>query len=98
MLLILLILQAGSQPLPDISLQANVRARSVEIERKGEARLTVTAEPEGGSIVDIQAPKAEGRTQLRNLDIRIKAEARLANPETATNNAEGAETPAPQSR
>jgi len=55
MLLTLFFLQAATQAapgagsLPDIGLEIRARARSVEIERKGEATLQVHAEPDAGS-------------------------------------------------
>lgn len=74
-----LLLQAAA-PLPDIELNANVRARSVTIEKQGDARLTVTTSPEGANIVDVRAPKANGRKRLRNVAVDVRAEARIADP------------------
>ena len=77
---------------PDIELNINVRAKSVEIERKGEAKLEVR----GGdrSLVDVQVqPKTEGRTSLRNVEVRVKAQASVT--EGAKVEAE-AETGTPQ--
>jgi hypothetical protein len=79
----ILLLQAGA---PDIQLHARVRARSVTIQQKGEARLAVTTSPDGGNLVDVQAPRANGRRELRNVDARVRAEARIADPGQARNN------------
>jgi hypothetical protein len=87
----MLLLQAAAS-LPDIELNAQVRARSVTIEKQGEARLTVTTQPEGRNIVDVRAPKADGRKTLRNVDAKVRAEARIADPLQPQNNAEPVET------
>jgi hypothetical protein len=94
MILIAVLLQTSPA---DIQLDARVRARQVTIERKGDARLTVTTSPDGGNVVDVQAPRADGRRELRNVDVRIRAEARIADPGQArNNNPEQAETGAPK--
>jgi hypothetical protein len=102
MLTLILLLQstaASAQPLPDIELNANVRARSVTIEKQGNARLTVTTSPDGGNVVDVRAPRANGRKTLRNVNAAVKAEARIADPaQPRQNNPDQAETTAPQSR
>ena len=82
MLLSLILLQAAaapaSPPLPDIELNVRARARSVEIEQKGQATLEMTAEPDAGSRVEARvAPKAAGKTRLRNVQVDIHAEARI---------------------
>jgi uncharacterized protein (DUF58 family) len=74
----LLLLQAAAQSLPDIELNVQARARSVEIERRGEAKLQVTAEPDAGSRVEVRVePLPEGRTSLLNVEVNVRAEARL---------------------
>ncbi len=89
-----LLLQANA---PDIQLDARVRARQVTIEQKGDARLTVTTSPDGGNLVDVQAPRANGRRELRDVDVRVRAEARIADPgQTRNNNRGEAETSTPQ--
>ena len=75
MILLLLALQAA--PLPDIELHATLEARSVTIEKKGEATLDVTASPDAGSEVKVEAPKADGRKTLRNVRVEVDAEARI---------------------
>ena len=79
MLLALLLFQAtAAETPPDIELNIRARARSVEIERKGEAKLEVRAEPEGGSRAETRVePLPEGRTSLRNVEVNVRAEARL---------------------
>lgn len=78
MIAALLLLQTA----PDLELRATVRARSVEIERAGEASLTVRAEPDAGSLVDVRAPRADGRRTLRDFRADVAAEARIADPAT----------------
>ena len=79
---------------PDIELGITVRAKSVEIERKGEARLEVRAEPDAGSRVEARVePAPEGRGKLRDVRINVRARASVADPRQ--NRAE-AETAAPQ--
>ena len=93
MLALLLMLQAAETP-PDIQLDARVRARSVTIEKKGEAELTVTTSPDGGNVVDVEAPDADGRKTLRNVDVRVHAEGRIGDPtRPPENNPAPPETP-----
>lgn len=77
MILLAALLQAA-QTAPDIELGIQASIRRVRIERSGEARLEVTAGPD--SVVRIEAPDANGRRTLRNVDLRIHAEARIADP------------------
>ena len=100
MLLPLLLLQAAAaqapavQGAPDIELGIRARARSVEIERKGEAKLEVRAEPDAGSRVEVRVePSARGRTRLRNVEVEVRAEARLG---SGAEIRAGVETDAPQ--
>lgn len=76
--LVLLALQAAEAPpaqKPDIELGMQIRARSVTIERKGEARLTVRGEAAGNKVdIDVQ-PKSEGKRELRNVRIDVHAAA-----------------------
>jgi hypothetical protein len=64
----------------DIEIEIGLTARRVTIERRGEASLEVRASPDGGSAVAVQAPEANGRRSLRNADVRVRAEARIADP------------------
>ena len=95
-MLLLLLLQAGAQA-PDIELNADIRARSVTIEKQGEASLKVTTSPDGGNLVNVQAPKANGRKTLKNVNVKVRAEARIADPQQAPkNNPDQPETAQPQ--
>ncbi len=72
-------LQAVSTP-PDIELRATVRARSLTIEKQGDARVSVTGN--GRNLVDVEAPRANGRKTIRNPEIKVNIEARIADPLT----------------
>ena len=93
MLTAIFLLQAAAQPAPDIELEVNASVRRVRIERQGEASLEVRAEPEGGSDVRVEAPEANGRRSLRNVNIRVRGQARIADPRQ---NRGAPETPRPQ--
>ena len=93
MLALIIALQAAA---PDIELNAHVRAKSVTIEKQGDASLTVRTDPEGANLVDVRAPKANGRKRLRNVEATVRAEARIAEPAGVQNNPDQAETPSPQ--
>jgi uncharacterized protein (DUF58 family) len=74
--LLLLLLQAEpAAAKPDIELGIQLRARSVTIEKKGEASLRVRGEGPGNSVDVSVEPKAEGRTELRNVRVDIHAAA-----------------------
>jgi hypothetical protein len=75
MIFLLLLLQAAAAPPPDIELNLTARARSVTIERKGEARLEVRGEGPGNKVEVRVEPKAEGRTELRDVTVDVHAEA-----------------------
>src|SRR5687768_11105186 len=99
-MLFLLLFQASAQA-PDIELNATVRARRVTIEKRGNASLTVHAGPDAGSVVDVRAPKANGRKTLNNVRVDVHAEARVADPgqapqPAAENKAPETETPLPE--
>lgn len=97
MSLILLALAQAISPAPDLQIGARVRARRVTIERQGDARLTVTSTPDGGNVVDVTAPSANGRSELRNVEVGVRAEARIADPGQARdNNLDQPETVAPR--
>lgn len=76
-LVVLALLQAAA-PLPDIEFRATVRARSLTIEKHGEARLTLSAD--GRNVVDVQAPRADGRKRIANPVVTVNVEARIADP------------------
>lgn len=75
-MILLILLQATAQS-PDIELNLNVRAKSVRIEKKGEARLEVRGEAPGNRVDVKVEPKAEGRTELRDVTVDIHAEASI---------------------
>ena len=74
-MLFLLILQAAATSPPDIELDIRARIKSATIERKGEARLEVRGEGPGNRVDVRVEPKAEGRTELRNVSVEVHAEA-----------------------
>lgn len=75
MILLPLLVQATAAPPPDIELNLSARARSVTIERKGEAKLEVRGEGPGNRVDVKVEPKAEGRTELRDVTVDVHAEA-----------------------
>jgi len=79
MLAVLLLVQAAAQAPPDIELNVDASVRRVRIERRGEASLDVRGGE--GSVVRVEAPEANGRRTLRNVNIRVRAEARIADPD-----------------
>jgi len=94
MLTALLLLQAAAaQPAADIELRIDASVRRVRIEREGDASLEVSGGP--GSEVRVEAPEANGRRTLRNVDVRVRAEARIADPQQ---NREPPETARPEQR
>ena len=96
-MMLLLILAQAAAPAPDIQLNATIRAKSVTIEKKGDASLTVTTDPDGGNLVDVRAPKANGRKKLRNVEVKVDAQARIGDPAAPSqNNQAQPETPSPQ--
>lgn len=77
----LLLLQAAAAQAPgpaDIELSIDASVRRVRIERSGEASLEVSGGE--GSTVRVEAPEANGRRTLRNVNVRVRAEARVADP------------------
>jgi hypothetical protein len=94
MLLLILLQSASPSPAPDIELNVHARVREVTIERRGETKIVVHAEPDAGSRSQVNVqPKAEGRTRLQNVTVDIHAEASLADP---SQNRAAAETRPPQ--
>lgn len=93
LLLLLAAAQAAPAPAPDIALDVRVHAREVKIEQRGETRLEVRANPDGGSQQHTDKPEAAGRQRLRDVDVRVQAEARIADP---AQNAQPGETTRPQ--
>lgn len=76
MLVSLLLLQAAAQ-MPDLELRANVRARSLTIHKQGDAKLAIRTSPEGADVVDVRAPKANGRKTIRDINVHVRAEAKI---------------------
>ena len=74
-MILFLLLQAATAPPPDIELNFTARARSVTIEQKGEAKLEVRGEGPGNRVDVRVEPKAQGRTQIRNVTVDVHAEA-----------------------
>ena len=82
-----LIQAAAAAPTPpDIQLNVNASARRVTIEQRGEASLEVRGGE--GSVVRVEAPEANGRRTLRNVNVRVRAEARIADPQQISSDAE----------
>lgn len=73
----LLLMQAAAQ-LPDIEIGATVKAHSLTIQKNGEASLAVRSAPDGEHVVEVHAPKANGRKTIRNVAVDVRAEARIA--------------------
>ena len=71
------LLQAAAPP-ADLEFRATVRARYLTIEKQGEARLTLTAD--GRNVVDVQAPRANGRKTIQNPMVTVNVEARVRDP------------------
>ena len=90
-LALLIALQA--QAAPDIQLDVHATIRQVKIEQRGNVSLEMRASPDGGSRVEVDKPDGAGRRRLRNVDLRVRAEARIADP---AENRPTPETPGPQ--
>lgn len=80
MLIALALLQAAAAQAPDIELNVHARIKSLKIERKGEARLEVRGEGPGNRVEARVEPKAQGRSELRNVTVDIHAEASTGDP------------------
>ena len=96
MLLALLIAAqaAAPAPAPDIALDVRVQARELRIDQRGQATLELRASPDGGTAQNVDKPEANGRRRLRNVDVRVQAEARIADPAATPTTA--TETQSPQ--
>jgi hypothetical protein len=106
-MILLLLAQAVTQPdaglSPDIILDARAQIREVRIEQRGQTSLTVRGGP--GSDVRIEKPATQGATRLRNVDVAVRAEAMIAEPQEvesrsangqAQENPEAPETASPE--
>ncbi len=92
MILAALLLLQPTQPAPapaaappEIQLDARVTARRVVVESRGRTSLTVRTAVNGregeGNIVHVQAPELpQGRRELNNVEVRVRAEARIPDP------------------
>ena len=85
-----MLLQAAAQTPPDISFEARAQIREVRIERRGQASLQVRGGQ--GSEVRVDKPQANGGSRLRNVNVAVSAEARIADP---NQNSPGEETSQP---
>jgi len=68
--------------LPEIQLDARVTARRVVIENEGEVDLQLRTSLNGregeGNVIEVDAPDVpEGRRVLNNVEVRVRAEARI---------------------
>jgi hypothetical protein len=82
-MLLLIVAQAAAATAPDIELHAVVDVESVKIEKQGNATLRVYADPDAGSGVKIEAPRANGAKTLRNVRVTLDARARIASSPTS---------------
>jgi len=82
--LLLAVLQSVAAPPPDIELHAIIEAETVRIEQHGRASLEVHADPDSGSLVKVDAPRANGAKTLRNVRVTVDAEARIGGRERAS--------------
>lgn len=69
--------------LPDIELNARVRAREAVVRSSGEARLTLSVEPGDAPPVQVSRSAPAGAERYRNLTIDLRATARIADPESS---------------
>ena len=66
--------------LPDIELNARIRAREVVVRQEGEARMTVSVEPGVTQPVEVNRSAPPGAQRYRNLTIDLRAVAQIADP------------------
>ena len=92
-MLLLIMVQTAAAPAPDIQLDINATVREVRIEQKGTTSLEVRAAPDAGSRVEVDRPDANGRRRLQNVNVRVQAEARIADPRQ---NPQASETRTPE--
>ena len=83
MLLAFLVAVQAAAPAPDIALDVRVQARELRVEQNGQASLQLSASPDGGSVQNVDKPRTNGRGRLRNIDVRVQAEARIGDPTRA---------------
>lgn len=78
MFAVLFLLLQSATPPADIGLRATVKARSLTIQKQGDVELSLTTK--GRNVIDIRAPKANGRKTIPNPEITVNVEARIADP------------------
>jgi hypothetical protein len=83
---------------PDIQLDIRATARRVVIQNEGKADLQLRTSLNGrageGNVVEVDAPEVpEGRRELNNVTVRVRAEARIPHLQPP---APGQEPPPPQ--
>jgi hypothetical protein len=91
-MLALLLLQAAqpapapaTAPPPEIQLDFRATARRVVVDNRGRTSLTVRTSANGvegeGNVVDVEAPELpQGRRELNNVEVHVRAEARIPDP------------------
>jgi hypothetical protein len=89
----------AAAPPPEIQLDIRATARRVVVENRGQTSLTIRTSANGRegdeNIVDVEAPELpQGRRELNNVEVRVRAEARI--PDPAAQPVAGQEPPAPQ--
>ena len=70
---------------PDIQLDIRATARRVVVENRGRTSLTLRTAVNGvegeGNVVDVEAPELpQGRRELNNVEVHVRAEARIPDP------------------
>lgn len=86
---------------PDIQLDIRATARRVVIENDGRVELRLHTAVNGregeGNRVEVQGPQVpQGRTTLNNVEVRVRAEARIPDPLAASTEAEEEREPQKQ--
>jgi hypothetical protein len=70
---------------PEIQLDFRATARRVVVDNRGRTSLTVRTSANGaegeGNVVNVEAPELpRGRRELNNVEVRVRAEARVPHP------------------
>jgi hypothetical protein len=100
MMILALLLQVEAAPAPppaqpDIQLDIRATARRVLVETRGRADLNLRTSVNGregeNNMVEVDAPELPpGRRELSNVDVRVRAEARIEDPLSAPQSPEPA--------
>ena len=74
-----------SLPPPEIQLDLRASARRVVVESRGRTSLELRTSANGaegeGNVVDVEAPELpQGRRELNNVEVRVRAQARVPDP------------------